>query len=329
MKTLIIVDSKLMAYTASYQRRAPLVETLNFIETTIKFMVDTFIIQGNYEVIMGFDFGKSRYRKELLGSYKGHRTEGLKDKPLAEQEAYNTFQDEYRYLLPKMVDALGIRVLGVQGVEFDDLGSIAAHRFHKNYKVILLTEDRDFLQLPLELSNVVQFMPKSYTLVDYNKAVEIEGATNRLEFLVKKAILGDSGDSIRGIHQCGKKCFTEWFENHKGNDYPIEVWKELFIELASSNKKFKIHSNYSDADLDDFGTIFDLNISLGQTMQDLTLLNSEEKEQFLECFTKSLVYDRENLIKICSNLERPLLNDFGDILAIPTYPYIRGVGNGC
>ena len=328
MKTFIVVDSKLMAYTATYQRKAPLVCTLDSIESCIEYMVKTCIIEEDYEVLMGFDFGKSRYRKELLKSYKGHRTEGLKDKPKAEQEAYDAFQSDYRNLLPEMVKALGVRVVGVQGVEFDDLGSIIAHRYHEKYNVILLTEDHDFLQLPLELGNVQQFFPKSYRLIDYNEAVAIEGVTDRAEFLVKKSILGDSGDSIKGLFKCGKECFDKWFKDLRGLGLPLDKWKELFVALAHSKKAYKIHPVYvKEEGITSYEELFDLNVKLGTTMQDFSYLSEEELDELNACFKVPLSYNKEAFNRLTSSQAVPAVNDFGDALEISCFPFIRGNKN--
>jgi len=323
-KTLIVVDTKLMAYTYSYQRRQGIVATLDSIESAVRYLVESMIVEGEYEVILGFDFGKSRYRKELLASYKGHRTEGLKVKPKAEQEAYDAFQKEYRVELPHLSNLLGLRVVGVEGVEFDDLGSIIAHKFHKDYNIILLTEDHDFFQLPLALPNVYQFLPKSYSLLAYSDIVRVEKVTSRAEFLLKKAVLGDSGDSIQGIKMCGKQCFEEWFSALRGKNLQIEDFKPLFIEQANSQKRFKIHQDYSALGVTSFEEVFDLNIKLGMTMKDLSLLNVEEELAFKECFSVKPKF-REELFK---EFFPPQLTDFGDPKAVSSFSFLRGEGRG-
>ena len=311
-----------MAYTASYQRREPILATLISIEQAIKFMVDSGAVQGEYFVVMGFDFGKSRYRKELLGSYKGHRTEGTKEKTAEEQKRYDTFQHQYRHLLPELTKALGVRMLGVEGVEFDDLGSIIANKFVG--RVIMLSEDHDMLQVTLDKPLVKQFMPKSYRILDTAEAVVEEGVTNKLEFLVAKAIKGDSGDSIRGIKQCGKDCFNKWFEPLRGCGFTLAQWKDAFVTLAESNKKYKIHGEYRPLGVTSFAEVFDLNIALGETMVDHSHLNTKEQKEFNDCITAVRTYDLTKFRTLLTTKSEVKINEFGDEVIAPTFQYLRG-----
>ncbi len=65
--TKIIVDSKILAYL-SLQRREAIIATLSYIENAVQHIVRMEDLK-EYEVIMCFDYGKSRYRAELLTSY--------------------------------------------------------------------------------------------------------------------------------------------------------------------------------------------------------------------------------------------------------------------
>lgn len=323
--TVILVDSKLMAYNASFQRKESIIETLNAIEDAVKYMVDSRIVPKDYEVIMGFDFGKSRFRKELHPYYKGHRTEGHKDKTEEEMKEYNDFQDHYRNHLPLMVSALGVQVLGVEGVEYDDLASIVAYsKAYSGRKIIILSEDHDLLQLTLGLPNVSQFMPKTFKYLDTDDVIKLEKVTNKLEFLVAKTIKGDSGDSIMGLMQCGKVCFEKWFAPRRGSNLDYEGWKKDFTKLAESSKVFYIHKLYTSIGINSFGKLFDFNMALGETMVDQKLLNAEEKKELCNCMTKPLVYNRVAFEAQVRPFIRVLKTDFGDDASIPYYTNLRG-----
>ena len=294
MRTCIIVDSKLMAYTASFQRKEPILATLVSIEQAIKHMVDVGEVTGEYFVVMGYDFGKSRYRENLIDSYKGHRTEGVARKSDAEQLEYDYFQHQYRYVLPKMTEALGVRTLGVQGVEFDDLGSIIANKFVG--KVVILSEDHDMLQITLDKPLVRQFMPRTYRMLDTEGAIAEEGVTSKLEFLVAKAVKGDYGDAIKGLKQCGDLCFDEWFEQFRGKYLSKSKWKEKFLALANSKKKYVVHQDYIRLGITTFEEVFELNLKLGETMVDHSLLNDVEQHEFNECISKDRNYDKSKVL---------------------------------
>ena len=327
MKTYIIIDSKLMAYTASYQRGQPIMATLTSIEQAVKFIVDSGQVETEeYEVIMGFDFEKSRYRKELLGSYKGHRPQGKAAKSPEEAARYQEFQDDYRHVLPILTDALGLMVMGVSEVEFDDLGSIMAYFLQG--PVIMVTEDHDLLQLVVAMPEKVrQFMPRSYSMVGPEEVEQIEGVTTKEEFLVKKAIKGDSGDSIRGLVQCGDKCFDDWFPHFKGLGMNIHGWKAAFLELAESKTKFGIHDEYKDL-VDNFSDMFDINIALGETMTDTAKFSESENDEFLKALSEPRGYSEVNYYNAVKKHTKQALNDFGDPITPSTFPYLRGNKGG-
>jgi 5'-3' exonuclease len=320
--TYIIVDSKLMAYTASLHRNKEITQTLVLIDSAVKRMVDTGEVVGDYQVILGFDFGKSRYRTELLPTYKGHRVVGVADKEGEVLATYQKFQRNYRELLPALTEALGIMVVGVPNVEFDDLGSILTNFLTGN--VVILSEDHDMLQLTLDYPKVRQFMPKSFTMVDYEKAVEITGTTSRAEFLVKKAITGDAGDSIRGLVQCGDVCFSQWLADRVGRHMSLQEWLVDFVALAESKPKYKIHREYISAGVSTFEELFRLNLKLGETMNNLAYLNEEEQRVFTECLGKPLVYDPQRFSELWFSCEGAGLNVFGDEEEAPSLNYLRG-----
>lgn len=316
-KTLLLVDTKIFAYRSSYQRHKPIEATLEDINTAVDYLTSNGMID-NYEVVMCFDYTKSRYRQDLLTSYKGHRPEGVAKKSEEEQAEYAKFQNDYRYVLPQLCRGLGLPVVGINGVEADDILSIIAYQFDN--PMVLLTEDHDLMQIPLDLDRVTQFLPKSFRHLSKKDIQEMEGVIDKEEFLVAKAIKGDSGDSIKGIVQCGGACFNKWFAPLTGKGYSRSEWRELFIDLCNSKEKFKIHKDY---DISTYEELWELNIALGETMVDLRHLNKAEQEEYYNSVAFKGTYKEDSWIELYTELCEPQVNDFGDLVTPSTFKALR------
>lgn len=320
--TTVIVDSKLIAYRSVLQRfKDGIYHTLIDLNDMLKYLVKSDILKGEYEVVIGFDFGKSRYRKELLSTYKGHRTEGLAEKPEAEQIRFDKFQNDYRHELPKFCDAMGLRYLGVEGVEFDDLGSILAHKV--NSKVLIVSDDHDLQQIVLAMPKKVrQFFTRDYKLIAPLDITEIErGVKNKGAFLMKKCLLGDSGDGIKKLIQFGKVAYDEWFEEFKDSDYTKDEWRGIFIEVAQSKPKYKLPSDYP---VVSFAQLFDLNWALGETMTGFQHLNKDEIVAYQLCMTKDLHKDIDEYRRLMKAHGYTAKSEFGDLQDPPDLEYLYG-----
>jgi DNA polymerase-1 len=85
-------------------------------------------------VVVCWDGGKSAYRSRLLPSYKANRTAGTSERAKAE-----------RGLIKQLLSLAGVFHVERPGVEADDL--IAKYWHDAEEKIVLVSEDKDFLQL--------------------------------------------------------------------------------------------------------------------------------------------------------------------------------------
>jgi len=324
--TRILIDSKIFAYLCSYQRDQDLMETLNAIEHTVKYYINANGIT-NYKVVVVRDVGKSSYREQLLGSYKKHRDVDKKSLATEQKEKYHEFQRSYAEDFTRLLEVEGIRHLGVQGVEADDLISILAHKYTYNGEhVVIFSEDHDLFQIVLENPNTSIVLPRSSKELFKKDIQEMEGIKNTLGFLFKKAVLGDSGDGIKGLKNCGETCFRvllKYYDNLSTKSY--EELKYIYCNyrsiLEDLHKKlpkgtfrlpaeFKLPDKYP---AKSFEELFDLNIKLGRTMTDLTLFTREQKQTFLDVMTKRIPQiNLEKYRDTCISIFGVLKNDFGD-----------------
>ncbi|KAI8476382.1 MAG: PIN domain-like protein [Monoraphidium minutum] len=144
----------------------------------------------------------ANFRNVLYPQYKGQRSEappGLK-------------QDVGRIL--DIVDALGIPVLAVPGVEADDvIGSLAARGAAAGMDVTIVSPDKDFFQLlcpRVRLLRLIKSPKKAarapgspfYTLEDFEAEHGLGAAARWADVM---ALQGDDSDNIPGVRGIGAK----------------------------------------------------------------------------------------------------------------------------
>ena len=150
---------------------------------------------------VAFDVHAPTFRHELYADYKGTR------KPMA---------PELRDQVPvtkQMLQAMGICIVEKAGLEADDiLGTIAKRAEREGMEVVLVSGDRDLLQIATERIKVR--IPKTKhgktTVEDYYaKDVEEAYQVNPIQFIDVKALMGDTSDNIPGVPKVGEKTATE------------------------------------------------------------------------------------------------------------------------
>jgi len=145
-------------------------------------------------IAVSFDTGRT-FRDDLFPAYKATRSKMPED--LAPQ------LDRIRQL----VSAFGIPVVEAEGYEADDvLGSVARRAAGPSVRVVILTGDRDLLQLVDDHIVIRLAGQKLSEAADFGPA-EVEGKFGiRPDQLVDyKALVGDTSDNIPGVPGIGEK----------------------------------------------------------------------------------------------------------------------------
>ncbi len=145
---------------------------------------------------VAFDKGGSTYRYEMYQEYKAHRDET----PEAIKIAVPYIQE--------LLKAMHIPIIEVAGFEADDLiGTIAKQAEKENYKVFMVTPDKDFAQLVSE--NIFMYKParmgndiEIWGIPEVLAKFEIERPEQVIDFL---AMMGDAADNIPGLPGVGEK----------------------------------------------------------------------------------------------------------------------------
>lgn len=149
---------------------------------------------------VAFDLGEPTFRHKMYKEYKANR------KPMP-PELY-----EQVALIKEVLGAMGITILTMEGFEADDiLGTVAKETQKKGVDVVILSGDRDLLQIADEKIKIrIPKTSKGVTEVYdyYPEDVKREYQVTPKEFIEVKALMGDSSDNIPGVPSIGEKTAT-------------------------------------------------------------------------------------------------------------------------
>lgn len=146
--------------------------------------------------IIIFDGGKAAFRKKLLPEYKVRE----KDESLISifTFTFETLQD----LAPKM----GMPVIRIKGAEADDVIYILSKELKDDFKITVVSEDEDFLQL-LKL-DIEIFHPRKDETWTRESFTKKWGFAPEY-FSIWKAMIGDASDKIPGVPNLGFRKIKE------------------------------------------------------------------------------------------------------------------------
>lgn len=141
--------------------------------------------------------GRADFRFKLYPDYKSNR-----DATEKMAEASRKYKDQVPDI-KKFLTSLGIDQAIAPSFEADDLAGFFSRK--TNAKVLMITGDEDWIQLVNE--NVSWFDPRENRLkfVDHKNFQDYTGYKNGKDFLLAKAIQGDTSDAIKGLNGIGAK----------------------------------------------------------------------------------------------------------------------------
>jgi DNA polymerase-1 len=178
-------------------------------------------------VTVAFDLPQPTFRHEMFGAYKGTR-KGMPDELRAQVPTLRT-------LLEKM----GVPIIACAGFEADDiLGTLAIKAVQRGMMPVIITGDRDMLQLASEEIKIR--LPKTKAgkteVEDYNAAQVFEkyGVTPAA-FVDVKALMGDSSDNIPGVPGIGEVTATKIIAEYGSLENAIAHVDEIKPKKASEN----------------------------------------------------------------------------------------------
>ena len=250
-------------------------------------------------ICVAFDLKAPTFRHKKYDEYKGTR------KPMPDELA------QQMPLIKDVLSAMNIKILELEGYEADDiLGTIASMgEQRKNDTILLLTGDRDYLQLVSDkvMVRIPTTKQGNTEYTDYTPDVVKEKFNiEPSQFIEIKGLMGDTSDNIPGVPGVGEKTAFSLIEKYHDVDniYSlVETGKE--VDGIKGKLREKIEANKELAYLSrDLGTIYrevPLNISIDDIkMQDVN--NDELYRLFIKLQFKNYI-EKYNLKEPESNID--------------------------
>ena len=187
-------------------------------------------------IVVCFDKGGSKSRKEIYKDYKSNRLET----PEAIKIAVPYIQN--------ILKAMKIPVIEKEGYEADDIiGTIAKKAEKKGFKIFMVTPDKDFAQLVSE--NIFMYRParlgneiEIWGIPEVKKKFEIENPNQVIDYL---GMMGDSVDNIPGLPGVGDKTAKKFIKEYGSMENLLKNTSDLkgkIKEKIEANKELGVLS---------------------------------------------------------------------------------------
>jgi len=203
--TLMLLDGNSLAFRAFYALPAENFKTRSGLTTNAVYGFTAMLInllrdEAPTHIAAAFDVSRQTFRSERYPEYKANRS---------------STPDEFHGqidITKEVLNALGITVLSEPGFEADDLiATLATQAENEGYRVLVVTGDRDSLQLVSDDVTVLYPIKGVSELTRYTPEAVVEkyGLTPR-QYPDFAALRGDPSDNLPGIPGVGEKTASKW-----------------------------------------------------------------------------------------------------------------------
>jgi DNA polymerase-1 len=202
--------------------------------------------------------GSANNRKNVNPDYKKDRHTSR----ITNWEIFDDLDDEHNSKIDQIVrlvhylKCLPVRTVSIDKAEADDIIAHYAHYLPQEYnsKCIIVSSDKDFLQLVNENVTVYRPMEKVFYQKD---TLENKFNVKSENFILYKTLLGDASDKIKGIKGLGEKgLFKKFPELNERSltmddiyDISEEKLKDHVVYARIINEFDRLENNYKLMDL--------------------------------------------------------------------------------
>ena len=229
--TLVLVDGTALMYRAYFAFiRNPLINSRGE-ETSASFGVCNSILSiirdlNPDKLAVAFDTANPTFRHEMYTEYKATRQkmpDGLSQQVERVRQA---------------IEMLGLPLLEVEGYEADDvIGTLALKGKAAGYDVVMVTGDKDFMQLVGP--GIRMFVPMKNEFVDEAGVMDKFGVKPE-QIIDLLALMGDSSDNVPGVPKVGQKTAQQLIEQFGSLDSVLDhaddITKPSIRKNISENK---------------------------------------------------------------------------------------------
>ncbi len=197
---LMIVDALNLAFRWKHQGAT------EFVEDYIRTVASLAQSYKAKHVIIASDYGSSSFRKSIYAEYKQNRKNKQAEQSEAEAAYFEVFFEEFVRTLEALQDIYP--VFRFKGVEADDIAAYLCEFVQSKYSPVtydhiwLISSDRDWdLLVNEKVSRFSYVTRKETTLETWSEMYEFPPE----HYASIKAIMGDPGDNVIGVHKIGPK----------------------------------------------------------------------------------------------------------------------------
>jgi DNA polymerase-1 len=213
---LLLLDGHSLAYRAFFALpvenfSTSTGQTTNAVYGFTSMLINVLRDEQPTHVGVAFDKSRQTFRLAEYPEYKAKR---------------NKTPDEFKSQLPliqEVLDALRIRHLELEGYEADDIiATLTTQALAAGFEVLVLTGDRDSLQLVTEHSTVLYPMRGVSDLARMTpEAVEAKYGVPPHRYPEIAALVGEDSDNLPGVPGVGPKTAAKWISEYDGLDNVI------------------------------------------------------------------------------------------------------------
>jgi DNA polymerase-1 len=265
-KKIFLIDGSTFLYRAFHAIRTlstskghPTNATFGFARILLKLLKEN---APEYAIIL-FDVKGPTFRHKLYDQYKANRP------PMPEELAVQIPD------IKRIITALNIPIVEKQGYEADDLvGTYSKLAQQKGFNVVMVTGDKDFIQLVTDKCTL--WDPMKDTITDMTKIKKDMGIEPG-QFIDVLGLAGDSADNIPGVQGIGPKTAVKLISQFGS----IENLYENLDRLKKKKKLFENLSKSRDIVLlsRDLATI-DTSVAVNDHIEDFKLEPIDRKKAF-------------------------------------------------
>ncbi|MGW4930658.1 DNA polymerase I [Agromyces sp. NPDC004153] len=221
--TLLVIDGHSLAFRAFYALPVDSFSTrdgqhTNAIHGFLSMLLLLLQNEKPTHLAVAFDMSRQSFRTREYAEYKGNRGET----PV-----------EFRGQVPLLQDALramGVRTLEKEDFEADDiLATLAARAVAEGYRVLLVSGDRDTIQL---VNDDVTLLYPNTQGVSQLKRYDTDAVVERYGIRPEQypdvaALVGETSDNLPGIPKVGEKTAVKWLGLYGDLDGILEHADEI------------------------------------------------------------------------------------------------------
>jgi DNA polymerase-1 len=281
--TLMLLDGNSLAYRAFYALPAENFKTKSGLTTNAVYGFTAMLInlmrdESPTHIAAAFDVSRQTFRSERFPEYKATRS---------------ATPDEFRGQIDitrEVLTAMGITALSEPGFEADDIiATLATQADESGYRVLVVTGDRDALQLVNSDITVLYPIKGVSTLTRYTPEAVMEkyGLTPQ-QYPDFAALRGDPSDNLPGIPGVGEKTAAKWIVEYGSLQGLVDNVEEVRGKVGES-----LRANLSTVILNRELTHLVRDVPLAQTPDTLGLLP----------------WDRDKIHQLFDDLEFRVLRD--------------------